>query len=144
MLNGVLFVSPSSADGALIAESLRVAGISVRHAYTLESARELLERETFGAILTESRLPDGDWQDMIALVRSTGRRSAVVVADRLANASLWADVLDLDGYDLIATPYCPQEVQRILANALREPSCLVRTPAPIEPSARDRRISAAA
>jgi len=105
------------------------ASIPVRHAPDLRRARQLLENEVFGAVLTESRLPDGNWEDVVALAERAKRRVAVVVTDRLADARLWADVLDFGAYDLLPKPFYSQEEERILANAMHEPPRL-RTAAP--------------
>jgi DNA-binding NtrC family response regulator len=126
MKSGILFVSPSANDARSLAEILAGVAIKVRHAESLGVAREVLEREAFGAVLTESRLPDGNWEDVVALVEKARPGTAVVVTDKLADARLWADVLDSGAYDLLAKPFYSREVQRILCNAVHEPPRLLR------------------
>jgi two-component system, NtrC family, response regulator PilR len=127
MKSGVLFVSPSLDDGKSLGEMLIRVGIPVRQAADVATARQLLDRERFAAVLTESRLPDGNWLDVLKLAGVKARRLAVVVTDRLADARFWADVLDSGAYDVLAKPFFPGEVQRILANAMHEPPVLVRS-----------------
>ncbi|MFB3777913.1 MAG: response regulator [Bryobacteraceae bacterium] len=126
MKGGILFVSPSAEDARSLADILNCVGISVRQAATYAMARKVLERESFGAVLTESRLPDGSWEDVVALVGKMRPGVAVVVADKLADAKFWADVLQFGAYDLLAKPFYPREVQRILCNAVHEPPRLTR------------------
>jgi DNA-binding NtrC family response regulator len=144
MLGGVLFISSSSADAEFVTGALGRVSICVRSVRTIEAARQILEREIFGAILTESSLPDAHWKDVIALAQSTRREMPVIVCDRQANAGLWTDVLDYGAYDLIATPFCIPEVQRIVANAIRESPRLVRIPPAAERRAMPGSISAIA
>ncbi len=126
MRGGILFVSPSADDARAVSEILSRVGIPVYHAPDLRKARQLLENEVFGAVLTESRLPDGTWEDVVALAERAKRRVAVVVTDRLADARFWADVLDFGAYDLLPKPFYSQEVERILARAIHEPPRLRR------------------
>jgi len=105
---------------------LSLVGIPFVHARNLNQARNLLEARAFGAVLTEARLPDGGWLDVIRLVARIKRRVAVVVTDMLADARFWADVLESGAYDLLPKPFCSGEVQRILANAVDQPPLLSR------------------
>ena len=41
----------------------------------------------------------------------------LIVADRLADDALWAEVLNLGGYDLLMTPFEPEEVWRVVSMA---------------------------
>ena len=75
-------------------------------------------------ILTEARFPDGNWEDVMTLVETQRLPAAVVVTDRLADARLWADALDLGAYDVLAQPFCSSEVQRVVSNALTAPAGL--------------------
>ena len=126
MTSGVLFISPSADDARTLSEMLSSVGIPFVHARNLNQARNMLEARAFGAVLTEARLPDGGWLDVIRLVARIKRRVAVVVTDMLADARFWADVLESGAYDLLPKPFCSGEVQRILANAVDQPPLLNR------------------
>jgi DNA-binding NtrC family response regulator len=125
MKGGILFVSPSADEARLLAEIMGRVAIPVRQAESLGMARQVMEREAFGAVLTDSRLPDGDWADVVALVEKARPGVAVVVTDRLADARFWADVLQSGAYDLLAKPFYSREVQRVLSNAIHEPPRLI-------------------
>jgi two-component system, OmpR family, response regulator TctD len=122
----ILFVSPSADDARSLFEMLSGMRLPCTHALDLAQASSMLESRAFGAILTEAHLPDGDWRDVVKLVGRMRRRIAVVVTDLMADAHLWADVLDGGAYDLLPKPFCCGEVQRILANALDSPPALGR------------------
>ena len=128
-MNVVLLISPSADEATTLSEMLAQVGIPSAHARNLKQARPMLEARAFAAVLTEARLPDGGWPDVLRLVSEIERQIAVVVTDRLADARLWADVLESGAYDLLLKPFCSGEVQRILANALDQPPLLTRAPA---------------
>jgi FixJ family two-component response regulator len=44
----------------------------------------------------------------------------LIVTSGLADAHLWAEVLNLGGYDVLAKPFDDQEVQRVVAGAWRQ------------------------
>ncbi len=116
MTDRVLFISPRRADATLISRMLGPASLELEHVHGIVHAAALLRRKTYAAILTECRLPDGCWKDVLDFVERTVR-CQVVVTDRLADDVLWADVLSLGAYDFLAQPFDPDEVRRILTNA---------------------------
>lgn len=94
MKHGVLFVSPSSDDSKTIAGMLSAVSVPVRYAENLKRASGTLGHEAFGLILTEKKLAEGKWLNIMDLVRR-GSLPSVVVTDRLADVKPWADALDL-------------------------------------------------
>ena len=127
MRERVLFISPSAADAATVSQMLGSIDIPCAHAETLKRARQMLRAEAFGAVLTEARLPDGTWADVVRTVGGVRHGPAVVVTDKLADTRFWVDALELGAYDVLAKPFYCGEVQRILANALHEPPQLIRS-----------------
>ena len=64
----------------------------------------------------------------------------VIVADRLADEALWAEVLNLGCYDLLMTPFSSEEVLRVVSMAwdswqreLRRTPARPKPPQPAEP-----------
>jgi DNA-binding NtrC family response regulator len=41
----------------------------------------------------------------------------LIVTDRLADERLWAEVLNLGGYDLLLKPFDPEELLRVVSSA---------------------------
>lgn len=121
MSNCILFISPSPEDAATLSGMLDSFPAGIRHACNLAQAADLLEKETVSAIVTEARLPDGTWSDVLRLVRQSGKRAAVVVTNRFADGRFWIEVLDGGAYDLLPQPFYRGEVQRILAGAMAAP-----------------------
>jgi DNA-binding response OmpR family regulator len=70
-------------------------------------------------VITDSQLPDGRWHDMLRELRRRPADPPLIVASRLADNRLWAEVLNLGGYDVLATPFEAQEVVRSVSPAWR-------------------------
>jgi DNA-binding response OmpR family regulator len=55
-------------------------------------------------------LPDGDWRGMLDEVAAMPKPPSLIVSSRLADERLWAEVLNLGGYDVLLTPFDENEV----------------------------------
>lgn len=118
----ILGVALSEEDWACIRRTsiLRKArGVS---ASDCDEARDQLADRPTDIVISNAELPDGTWRDMLALSRSLPDPPSVIVASRLADERLWAEVLNLGGYDLVAKPLEGRELLRIVMAALREQS----------------------
>src|SRR5262245_37364876 len=108
--SSVLFVTPYPRDVRLLAQMLEESSIAVIHAESVKVARGKLSEETVGVVLTESKLEDGNWLDVLELARPWGTH--VVVTDAWADAPFWATAINLGAYDLLAQPFRRTEVRR--------------------------------
>lgn len=84
-------------------------------ATTCLDALKLLGSESVQAVFCEAVLPDGTWKDILTTGTGAGA-PPLIVTSRLADACLWSEVLNLGGYDVLATPFTAPEVAHVLAN----------------------------
>ena len=117
MRSRVLFISPRSADAALLGRMLEGTSVAFDYAVSLLEARTRLLAQRYRAVLTESILPDGCWADVLELVRAVGGEADVIVTRPVVDARFWAEVLNLGCYDMLAQPFCEPEVRHVLSNA---------------------------
>jgi hypothetical protein len=68
-------------------------------------------------LICEADLIDGTWRDL--LDETTGMEPAplLIVTSRMADDALWAEVLNLGGYNVLAQPFDSREVFRVVGNA---------------------------
>src|SRR5439155_13449906 len=111
----VLFVSPYVQDACSLAQMLDAVSVAVVHATSLKEATAKMEVTRFRVVLTEAKLEDGSWEDMLRLTRRHG--ATLVVTDPFADARLWAEAINLGAYDMLAQPFQGTEVQRVLSSA---------------------------
>jgi len=82
------------------------------------AAIHAVERRSAPIIISGRTFPDGEWRDLWNRIRSRPRPPMLILASRLADESLWSEVLNLGGYDLLLKPFRPEEVVRVVHGAL--------------------------
>jgi DNA-binding NtrC family response regulator len=125
----------SNRDAACRVHVLAVSSIESDHtslshifghtAWTFDSARsvkeamEKLTHETSPVVLCDETLPDGSWKDMHAFCQTRPNPSYLIVSSHYADDRLWAEVLNLGAYDVLAKPFHSKEVFRVIGLAWR-------------------------
>ena len=117
MISRVLFVSGRLDDARRLSRMLDALPLRLDHVESIERARAKLQQEDFDIILSEAALPDGTWVDALLLARNCAGGLEVIVTAPHADASFWAEALNLGAYDFLAQPFYEPEVRRILSNA---------------------------
>lgn len=113
----ILSVSSEEDDHAALFEILDELPFAVTAARTCREAATCLGLEQFGIILCECNLPDGNWSEILNRISGAAEEPLLIVTSRIADVSLWAEVLNLGGYDLLAKPFSRQEVRHVLTSA---------------------------
>lgn len=94
-------------------------------AWTLFEARNRAEAVNFLAahpvqvVVSDRDLPDCTWRELLDALRVLPGPPMLVVTSRLADEFLWAEVLNMGGYDVLAQPFRTEEVVRVLGGAQR-------------------------
>ena len=117
MRSRILFLSGHPDDARRISHMVQPFHATVDHVATVNHARAKLQECDYDIVLTEAALPDGNWLDVLHLVRACPQELEVIVTDPQADARLWSEALNRGAYDLISQPFYEPEVQRILYNA---------------------------
>jgi DNA-binding response OmpR family regulator len=81
-----------------------------------EAVAYLSQAEAF-VLFCEHSLPDGSWKQMLDDAARLPKPPLVVVTSRLADDYLWAEVLNLGGFDVLAKPLNEREVRHVLDSA---------------------------
>jgi len=67
--------------------------------------------------ICEEYLRDGDWKVILQGFEQLCERPRLIVTSRLADEALWAEVLNLGGYDVLQQPFEPEDVCRVVISA---------------------------
>jgi DNA-binding response OmpR family regulator len=78
-----------------------------------------LKRFPIEVVISDREFPGGAWRDVLDTARRLHGGVPLVVTSRLADEYLWAEVLNEGGYDVLAQPFDPEEVVRVLSAATR-------------------------
>jgi len=114
-----LVVSPFEEDLRSLRGTLASSNWTLYVASGAAEAQKILRQTAIPVILCERELPDGNWKDLLAAAAGLEYPPLVIVTSRLADESLWAEVLNLGGYDVLAKPFIPIEVIRVMSMAWR-------------------------
>ena len=69
-----------------------------------------LSKHHVPVILSECQLPDGNWKDVLSRLAPVPDRPRLIVFSRHADDRLWAEVLNLGGFDVLAAPFRKEEL----------------------------------
>ena len=109
----VLAVSPLPADRIRLREILSQENWKLHEASDCCEALALLRDENVPVLLCEHDQTDGNWEDLLNATARLPTPPYLIVFSRLADESLWAKVLNLGGFDVLMTPFEPEEVLRV-------------------------------
>src|SRR5664280_1963118 len=109
----VLAVSPLPADRVRLREIFSQRNWKLHEATDCGEALALLRDESFPVLLCERDHADGNWEDLLKATARLPASPNLIVFSRLADESLWAKVLNLGGFDVLMTPFEPEEVLRV-------------------------------
>ena len=71
-------------------------------------------------ILCERELPDGNWKTVLSACENSPDSPLLLVTSKTADENLWAEVLNLGGYDVLMKPFELGEVTRVIGMAWRQ------------------------
>jgi len=117
----VLIASPSETIRATLAAILADGGWTVHHATNHSETIALLEKHEIPVVIA-----DGRWREILEFAAARPGRPSVIVTVPFADESLWAEVLNLGGYDVLSQPFDANEVTRIAHAGFRRskvPDC---------------------
>jgi len=101
-------------NSAASASTVVRAGWNMVGANSYEKARVILSADPPEVIICEANLADGSWQDLLEYESVQAGSTLLIVTSRLADAALWAEVLNLGGYDVLPQPFDERGLRRIL------------------------------
>ena len=115
----ILIVSPLAEDHERLARISDQFATEVRSTGTVAEALGILKAETVAVLITESKLPGGHyWTELLQATAVSEGAPRLIVASRVADEHLWAEVLNLGGYDVLLKPFDPEEAYRVVGLAL--------------------------
>jgi DNA-binding response OmpR family regulator len=106
-------------DRPLLQNIFRDLGWRLFEAQDRRRAMHCLERNPVQVVIAESELRNWDWRKVLADIRRLSEPPQLIVTSRTADDYLWAEVLNIGGYDVLPQPLERDEVERVIAAACR-------------------------
>ncbi len=101
-------------------EILNHASWEIHDAYRFREALACLDANEIGVVITERDLTEHCWQDLLDAVATMCHGPNLIVSSRRADERLWAEVLNLGGYDVLYTPFEASETIPVISLAWRQ------------------------
>jgi PleD family two-component response regulator len=118
-----LLVGEYESDRFLIQNVFQRFGWRLFEARDRKRAMNYLERNPVQVVIAESDVPNWNWKRVLNDLRTLANPPQLIVTSRTADESLWSEVLNIGGYDVIAQPFEEDEVERVVASAHRHFDC---------------------
>jgi PleD family two-component response regulator len=117
-VRSILAALTSREDWASLRRICNGRGWTLRRASTFLNTQAALQTASFAVVICSSQLADGYcWRAVLTQIQRMPAPPQLIVADRLADEALWAEVLNLGCYDLLTTPFSEEEVLRVVPMA---------------------------
>lgn len=128
-----LLVGEYETDRSLVLEVFKKFGWKLLEARDRRHAMQHLVGHPVQVVIVKTDVPDWSWRRVLSDLRSLANPPQLIVTSRTADDSLWAEVLNVGGYDVMAQPFERYEVERVVASACRhfdyQPMPMVASPA---------------
>lgn len=115
----ILIASPCREDHTRLGAILNQQGFAVSRCASLTETFEYLGKRPCSVVICERDLPDGDWKEILRRAENMPSPPLVLVVSKHADESLWGEVLNLGGFDVLLKPFDVSEVTRVVAMACR-------------------------
>lgn len=103
----------------LIHEVFRKVGWHLYEARSRKQALECLDRRMVQVVIANGSDRHWPWKKVLSDLRRMARPPQLVVTSRTADDSLWSEVLNWGGFDVLPEPFERDEVERVVASARR-------------------------
>jgi DNA-binding NtrC family response regulator len=113
----VLLISPLDDDHRSLTRILQHSKWKYCAARSRAEALTFLRDNAVPVLICESDLIDGTWRDLLDRTTHMQHAPLLIVTSRSADDALWAEVLNLGGYNVLAKPFDSREVFHVVANA---------------------------
>jgi DNA-binding NtrC family response regulator len=84
---------------------------------SVHSALRLMRVKRIPIVLCEQNIGNGTWKDLLERTSELPQVPSLIVTSRTADEHLWSEALNRGAYDVLATPFNPEEVGRVLHSA---------------------------
>jgi DNA-binding NtrC family response regulator len=109
----ILLIGPLDSRRRTLRHILAAPQWDLREAATYGEAVGVLNDPGIAVIICDTEIGEGDWQTLLANIQSRAHPPNLIVSSRLADERLWAEVLNLGGYDVLVQPFDCGEVLRV-------------------------------
>ncbi len=117
-ISAVLLLEKDLMSSLVLRHELQALGVAIYPAGSCQEAAQLTATANPPElILTDLRLSDGTWEDVVRLAANAAVPVNVVVVSRLVDVRLYVDTLEKGAFDFITPPFEALELSHVLRSA---------------------------
>ena len=113
-VNNIAVLSVDAGEENQIALAKILPDVKVYCCSRPDSALAMVRKHRIPVVFCDS---DADWRGLLDQLRGLPHPPFLIVTSRLADDRLWSEALNLGAYDVLAKPFDPTEVTRVLTMA---------------------------
>jgi DNA-binding response OmpR family regulator len=117
---GVFAVSQNENELRVLRDIFSRSNWELQAAGSLQEALGIIERDETPVVLYDRGFGDDGWREMLQGVDGWERPPHVIVASDSSETALWAEVINLGGFDLLVKPFTPKELFWVISLAWRQ------------------------
>jgi DNA-binding NtrC family response regulator len=114
-----LLLGSFDSDRSLLRDVFRRYGWELMEASGLREGLTCVRDKSVQVVIASAEQARWTWQSLLERLRALPRSPQLIVTSRNADELLWAEVLNVGGYDVLAQPLDSDEVARVVASACR-------------------------
>ncbi|MDR0544319.1 MAG: sigma-54 dependent transcriptional regulator [Odoribacteraceae bacterium] len=130
----VLIVDDDTTFCIMLRTWLEKRKFQVDSAFSHAEAVEALKRGRYDVVLTDLRLPDRDGIDVLRSVKELSRDARVILMTGYADIQTAVTAMKLGAFDYVAKPVIPDEILKLLRDALKTTPDAPPEPPPASPA----------
>lgn len=111
---GVLVICPYASDRERLCEILQPQPVAVYEAPAWREGAEVMSKHAPQVVVCEALLPDASWKEVLERTAALKNSPKLIVISSQADELLWAEVLNLGGYDVLPRPLDREEATRVV------------------------------
>lgn len=108
----ILLIGPADSRRDALRHILKPPQWEILEAASYAEAVGILNHGRIAVTICDTEIGDGNWQALLANLQSRTDPPNLIVSSRQADERLWAEVLNLGGYDVLLQPFDGGEVLR--------------------------------
>lgn len=117
----VLFVHSEASHLRKFQEMMAGEAVALSLAHNLgEASRVLQGAQPPHVVFTDTKLPDGDWQDVLTLALTAAEAVNVVVVSAVGNISLYLEAIERGAFDFLTPNIAPRDFPLLLQAAAED------------------------
>ncbi len=116
----IIILSSNQNRSANLSDILKTHGMDPISAITVKQYRDILSKQALDLVFCDSKLPDGDYKDVINAARLAGSLARIVVTSRLASWPEFLEAMRAGAFDVISAPCRYKDVEWVMMQAARD------------------------